>query len=357
MAGEEKQLVVEETTVVPGKMEFRLISPTESNFLKHIEWNKEELLAAVRSKVALYEGIVYTEETVKTAKNDRAELNNLVKAIDERRKKVKEVINQPYAEFEKELKEITDLIKKQSAEIDEQVKAFETAEKEEKRAKIMEAYEKAVGNLAEILPFSKVFDQRYLNKTCKLESAIADVQKKIEQVKTDLETIESVCGKYKLNAKDIYVRTLDLSKAMAEEKRLKDLEEKLEAERIQKEKAAEERRKAEAERIRKEEEQKEIERQKKAEEERIAAEKTEAEKKQSVPEMSQDVPTEQVAVPEKAEIVPVQEPEPAVDPFTQPQPIPEKKCRAKFFAIGTKEQLKELVGYMKENGIKYGKVE
>ena len=83
-------------------------------------------------------------------------------------------------------------------------------------------------------------------------------------------------------------------------KRLKDLEEKLEAERIQKEKAAEERRKAEearkaeAERIRKEEEQKEIERQKKAEEERIAAEKAEAEKKQSVPEMSQDVPTEQV---------------------------------------------------------------
>ena len=358
MATEEKQAVVEKTTVVPGKMEFRLISPTESNFLKHIEWNKEELLAAVRSKVALYEGIVYTEETVKLAKNDRAELNNLVKAIDERRKKVKEVINQPYAEFEKELKEITDLIKKQSAEIDEQVKAFETAEKEEKKAKIMEAYEKAIGNLAEILPFSKVFDQRYLNKTCKLASTIAEVQKKIEQVKTDLETIESVCGKYKLNAKDVYVRTLDLSKAMAEEKRLKDLEEKLEAERIQKEKAAEERRKAEearkveAERIRKEEEQKEIERQKKAEEERIAAEKAEAEKKQSVPEMPQDIPTEQVAVP-------VQEPEPVVDPFaqTQPQSIPEKKCRAKFFAIGTKEQLKALVGYMKENGIKYGKVE
>lgn len=337
MAGEEKQLVVEETTVVPGKMEFRLISPTESNFLKHIEWNKEELLAAVRSKVALYEGIVYTEETVKTAKNDRAELNNLVKAIDERRKKVKEVINQPYAEFEKELKEITDLIKKQSAEIDEQVKAFETAEKEEKRAKIMEAYEKAVGNLAEILPFSKVFDQRYLNKTCKLESAIADVQKKIEQVKTDLETIESVCGKYKLNAKDIYVRTLDLSKAMAEEKRLKDLEEKLEAERIQKEKATEERRKAE--------------------EERIAAEKAEAEKKQSVPEMSQDVPTEQAAVPEKEENVPTQETEPAVDPFAQARPVPEKKCRTKFFAIGTRDQLKALVAYMKESGIKYGKVE
>lgn len=341
MATEEKQ-VVEETAVAPGKMEFRLISPTESGFLKHIEWNKEELLMAVRNKVVSYEGIVYTEETVKSAKNDRAELNNLVKAIDERRKRVKEVINQPYAEFEKELKEITDLIKKQSAEIDEQVKAFEAAEKEEKKAKIMEAYENAIGNLEEILPFSKVFDQRYLNKTYKLETAISGVQKRIEQVKTDLETIESVCGTYKLNAKDVYVRTMDLSKAMAEEKRLKDLEEKLEAERI-----------------RKEEEQKEIERQRKAEEERIAAEKAEAEKKQSVPEMPQDVLAEQVAVPEKEENVPVQEPEPVVNPFaqTQPQPIPEKKCRAKFFAIGTKEQLKALVGYMKENGIKYGKVE
>lgn len=188
MAGEEKQIVVEETTAVPGKMEFRLISPTESNFLKHIEWNKEELLAAVRSKVALYEGIVYTEETVKTAKNDRAELNNLVKAIDERRKKVKEVINQPYAEFEKELKEITDLIKKQSAEIDEQVKAFETAEKEEKRAKIMEAYEKAVGNLAEILPFSKVFDQRYLNKTYTIKSIELEDGYAQEEVLKDFKT-------------------------------------------------------------------------------------------------------------------------------------------------------------------------
>lgn len=356
MATEEKQ-VVEETAVAPGKMEFRLISPTESGFLKHIEWNKEELLMAVRNKVASYEGIVYTEETVKSAKNDRAELNNLVKAIDERRKKVKKVINQPYAEFEKELKEITDLIKKQSAEIDEQVKAFEDAEKEEKKAKIMEAYENAIGNLEEILPFSKVFDQRYLNKTYKLETAISEVQKRIEQVKTDLETIESVCGTYKLNAKDVYVRTLDLSKAMAEEKRLKDLEEKLEAERIQKKKDEEKRRKAEAERIRKEEEQKEIDRQKKAEEERVAAEKGEAEKKQSVPEMPQDVPTEQDVVPEKKENVPVQESESVIDPFAQSQQIPEKKCRAKFFAIGTKDQLKALVEYMKESGIKYGKVE
>ena len=59
-----------------------------------------------------------------------------------------------------------------------------------------------------------------------LPSEIVD---KIDTVKTDLETIDSLDSKYKLNAKDVYIKTLDLSKALAENKRLADLEEKLEA--------------------------------------------------------------------------------------------------------------------------------
>jgi len=55
--------------------------------------------------------------------------------------------------------------------------------------------------LAGVLPFEKVFNQRFLNKTYKLETAVAEVKQKIEKVRTDLSTIDSVCGKYKLNAK------------------------------------------------------------------------------------------------------------------------------------------------------------
>ena len=74
-------------------MEFRLINPTEDGFLRRIQWNKEELEAAVRAKIAGYENVVYTEENIKAAKNDRAELNKLIKAIEERRKQVKNIIN------------------------------------------------------------------------------------------------------------------------------------------------------------------------------------------------------------------------------------------------------------------------
>lgn len=83
MAGRKKTETVEaevvETAVVPaGKMEFRLINPTEDGFLRRIQWNKEELEAAVRAKIAGYENVVYTEENIKAAKNDRAELNKLI---------------------------------------------------------------------------------------------------------------------------------------------------------------------------------------------------------------------------------------------------------------------------------------
>lgn len=361
----EERVQAEVVEAPPAKMEFRLINPTEAGFLKHIEWNKEELEAAVKAKVDSYKGIVYTEETLKSAKADRAELNNLLKAIEDRRKKVKEIINQPYSDFEKELKSVTALIKSQTEEIGKQIDSFEDKQKEEKKQKIQEAYDSAIGDLKEILPFTKVFDTRYLNKTYKLNTAISEVKAKIEQVKTDLSTIESVCGKYALNAKDVYVRTLDLSKALAEEKRLKELEEKLEAERIRKQKEEEERKKAEeqrrieVERLRKEEEER------RAAEAARAAEQAEAQQKEELPWQNGTAAQESAEsagsglnIPEAAQNQTTQE-EQVVDPFAveKPESVKEKKVRAKFFAIGTRDQLKALTQYMKDNGIKYGKVE
>lgn len=162
MAGRKKTETVEaevvETAVVPaGKMEFRLINPTEDGFLRRIQWNKEELEAAVRAKIAGYENVVYTEENIKAAKNDRAELNKLIKAIEERRKQVKNIINEPYAVFEAELKEITALINEPVALIDQQVKAFEEKQKEEKKAAIKAKVIATQANIHQDAEFSKSF--------------------------------------------------------------------------------------------------------------------------------------------------------------------------------------------------------
>lgn len=364
MAGRKKVETVEaevvETAMVPtGKMEFRLINPTEDGFLRRIQWNKEELEAAVRAKIAGYENVVYTEENIKAAKNDRAELNKLIKAIEERRKQVKNIINEPYAVFEAELKEITALINEPVALIDQQVKAFEEKQKEEKKAAIKATYDENIGDLVEVLPFEKIFDSRYLNQTYKLATAQKEIKDKIDTVKTDLETIDSLDSKYKLNAKDVYIKTLDLSKALAENKRLADLEEKLEADK---------RRKAEEEAERKRQE--EIRKQKEAEEQakREAEEAEDKKAQEAAAEAEQTAPQSEIgkviesiersafaqAVAGEAQAAPTEQ---VVDPFApKEEPKQEKKYRVRFFADGTKEQLGQLIAFMNENNIKYGKI-
>lgn len=363
MAGRKKTETVEaevvETAVVPaGKMEFRLINPTEDGFLRRIQWNKEELEAAVRAKIAGYENVVYTEENIKAAKNDRAELNKLIKAIEERRKQVKNIINEPYAVFEAELKEITALINEPVALIDQQVKAFEEKQKEEKKAAIKATYDENIGDLAEVLPFEKIFDSRYLNQTYKLATAQKEIVDKIDTVKTDLETIDSLDSKYKLNAKDVYIKTLDLSKALA------DLEEKLEADKRRK--AEEEAERKRQEEIRKQKEAEEQAKREAEEEERKAAEAKKAQ--EAAAEVEQTEPQSEIgkviesiersafaqAVAEETQATPAAQ---VVDPFApKEEPKQEKKYRVRFFADGTKEQLGKLIAFMNENNIKYGKI-
>ena len=365
----EAEVVNEVAVTQPAKMEFRLINPTEDGFLRVIKWNKEELEAAVRQKMASYENVVYTEDSMQQAKKDRAELNGLIKDIEDRRKIVKKIINEPYNVFEAELKEILALIQEPVGIIDKQVKAFEDQQKEEKKAKIRASYDEVIGYLESVLPFDKVFDSRYLNQTYKLATAQADIKSKVEKVRTDLETIDSLESKYKLNAKDVYIKTLDLSKALAENKRLSDLEEKLEAEKRRKaEEEAERKRLAEERKKAAEERERLAEEQRKAREAQLRAEQESVSKQpESVTEQPQNVIESPENGTEPAKNVSngtengTQGPMAAVDPFTQQQAseqpkAQEKRYQTRFYAKGTRGQLEALIQFMNENNIEYGRI-
>ena len=97
-------------------------------------------LTAAKEKLAAYKGRVYTEDTVTEAKKDRANLNKLADAIDTKRKEMKAMYLEPYAQFETQAKELTAMVKDQVAEIDAQVKAFENFRKQEKLERIKVKY-------------------------------------------------------------------------------------------------------------------------------------------------------------------------------------------------------------------------
>ena len=311
------------------KMGIRLVNPTEDGFLQRIDWNKAELEANVRSIVAAYQGLAYTEDTISDAKNDRAALRKLLNEIEDRRKLVKKKCMEPYEAFNSDLEDVTVLIKEQISVIDGYVKECENSVKEEKKARLQDVYTEAIGELAEVLPFERVFEAQYLNMSFKESKAATEIQEKIQRVKSDLAVIDALDSKYKLNAKDVYVRTLDMSQAMAENARLIKFEEQMEADRKRKAEE-EERRRAEAEA-----------RAKEAEERRCQEAERASESGYNVPvldkmaDMQSDEPAER---PAEKEVLPE-----------------EKKYKATFYAIGTLQQLKDLQEYMKEHNIQFGK--
>lgn len=291
-------------------MELRLISPTEDGFIERIQWNGEEIKDAVATIVSEYTCIVYSEDTVKTAKEDRATLNKLKKAIEDRRKEVKKKCLEPYELFEREVKEVIALIDEPIAMIDSQIKGFEDEQKKAKREKLVEVYEENIGDLKEMFPFDRLFEASWLNATVTLKKASGELTDKIEKIANDLLALEkTVDEKYRTAVVAKYVQTLDGSAAMSEHYRLKELDE------------IAERRKAEAE-------------QKKAETEKVA----------ETPQI-ETVNTE-VEVP------------PVIEKVQEPEPIqnaePVKECR--FYVKCTKTQLIGLAQYMKANGIEYGNI-
>ena len=80
-------------------MELRIYNPQEDGFVQKIEWNYEELKTEVAAAADEYAVSVYTDETIKQAKADRAKLNKFVDALKGKRTEI--YVSTPLVECEK----------------------------------------------------------------------------------------------------------------------------------------------------------------------------------------------------------------------------------------------------------------
>ena len=110
----------------------------ELDFPKLIEFNFEELKAEITAKAALYKNMVYTDDSIKQAKADKAALNKFITALEDKRKEVKKQCLQPYEAFEKQMKELVAIVNEPVQLIDSQGKAYEDKQKADKLEKIQE---------------------------------------------------------------------------------------------------------------------------------------------------------------------------------------------------------------------------
>jgi len=207
-------------------MEFKLISP--QTFIQAIEFNYEDLQKWITEQVEKYQNLTYTDETIKSAKEDRAALNKFKERIDTARKDVKKRYLEPYNAFEDKVKKLLSLIEEPANAIDTQVKAYEEKKRAEKKEQIETYFKAVIGDLSKFLTLEKIFNQKWLNATTTIKSVETEIDQIIQKVKFDLQTIKELKSEWELTLIDTYLNTLDISAALREKTRLEERKKELE---------------------------------------------------------------------------------------------------------------------------------
>ena len=186
-----------------------------------ISFNFDELKTELTEKAAIYETMVFTDQELQLAKQTRADLNRVMKALNDERIKREKEFMKPFNDFKAQIKELIAIIEKASANIDKQVKEFEEQKKKEKLEAIERIWDEVI-NHPEWLQCSDIFNTKWLNASVSMETVKKEIQEKVSKIETEIGIISDL-PEYSFEALDYYKRTLDLGVAIAETKRLADL--------------------------------------------------------------------------------------------------------------------------------------
>ena len=233
-------------------MELKIYNPQADGFLKAIDWNFEELKEEITKKSSDYLNLVYSDDQIKDAKQDRTNLRKLVTALEDKRKEIKKEVMLPYEDFAVKEKELVEIINGAIENIDTQVKGYEEGKRQEKLTKVKEIYKECIGDLDRTVPFEKIFKESWLNVSTTLKSIKEEIITIREKIDGDLKIINTENSPYVYEMKEEYLKDFDLMAAMAKKQQLEDTAKKKALYEEQKKQEAEEkerRRKEEAARV------------------------------------------------------------------------------------------------------------
>lgn len=293
-------------------MEFK-ISTDLSTIPKRIEFNSAELKSWLSERLGYYKSLVITEEGIKDAKSDRAKLNTLREAMEQKRKDVKTLYLVPYNEFEKEYKSVLGMIDEPINAIDKQLSSFETARKESKRKEIEEKFSVSVPKeLQGYLALPQIWNDRWLNKGYSLDKIGSEITDAVEKTRVDLEAIRALNSDFETAALEEYSRSRNITASIG---LISKLEERKKAE-MEKKKAA-------------------------------ALKSLESAFKPCVKSQQESTSSKtEVLVPCELTEQPQEAPEPAAS-------APPKLYQIDFRVIATQSQVKELKAFLKANNIQF----
>ena len=181
--------------------------------LGYLEINYEDLKNEIINELGKYQGLVVTFNDLPKAKQTRAMLNKVLKAIRNRRNELKNEFLKPYEVIENQIQELTDMIEEVVTSIDNQIKSFELKVREEKLKEIEKIW---IDMNYQKVPFEKVLRPEYLNKTFTIDRIISEFKDFINKTEQDLKAIDNLIDDIEkaMALKKKYLSTLDFSESL-----------------------------------------------------------------------------------------------------------------------------------------------
>lgn len=170
-----------------------------------ITGNFEEMQLELSNMMQAYAGLEVTESNLPERKKDIATLRKIKAAIEDKRKAAKKDYEKPFKQFEAECKKLTGIIDEQIDRINADMDVYEQKRKAEKREAIKRLYDENIGEYADYLPLEKIRRPQWDNKTYSEKDIICDIQEDVLAVRSDLQTINTMCEPWVDECKAVYL--------------------------------------------------------------------------------------------------------------------------------------------------------
>lgn len=206
-------------------MEHELQLSVQKLELGTITTNAIAIRDKVKDMLVNYKAENYNEDNIEEATKDRALLNNTSKALDSERLRLEREFMNPFNNFKSVVAKTITMIKEASANIDEIVKEVENKAKEVKKSEIQKIFDEMIGKeaIASLINLEQIFDDKWLNKTVKIEAVEKEMFDTIRGIVNDLIAIENLKSEHELALKNQYLKSFNLGEVIIENNRLNEL--------------------------------------------------------------------------------------------------------------------------------------
>lgn len=157
--------------------------------------NAKQIREFVQAALPRYDISNYSTDDIAKAKADKALLNKAQKTLNDKRIEFEREFMAPFGEFKEVVTETVKLIKEAVVKIDTVIKEDEERAKSEKRETVEHLAEDC--GLEELgVHLSKIWNEKWLNKTTSLKAVEKEIRERIATITSDLETLKTFAEDY-----------------------------------------------------------------------------------------------------------------------------------------------------------------